>query len=549
MSSDVLSENAPYITKKKKTVDDYLNDVDYRRLEKEMPSDFALEFINFIKLVNGSQGEENESPLLHYKMLKDVDSKEKRTLNMVFRGGAKTSIFGEYMFLYLGVYGRLPVFGKIDLALYVSDSIENGVKNMRKNLEYRWENSKFLREFIPKTIFTDTRWEFRNADGNIFIVKGYGAKTGVRGSKELGKRPTLAVLDDLLSDDDARSDTVINSIEDTVYKAITYALHPTHYKIIWSGTPFNAKDPLHKAVEAGSWHNNVYPVCEKFPCTREEFRGAWEDRFPYDYVMGQYTQALEDGKIDTFNQELMLRIMSTEDRLILDEDIKWYRRELVLRNKSAFNFYITSDFATQGNAGNDYSVIFVWAYSHKGYWFWVDGICRRQHMGQNINDLFHFASNYQPQQVGIEVSGQQGGFIPWIEEQMVARNIWFPLASERNSTKPGLRPSTNKLQRLNVVVPWFKAGMMWFPVEMKTSEPLMELMSELALVSPTGIKSKNDDAIDGTSQLGSLTPYKPSYEVPMHETSTSTGVTGSGQSSVWEEDVDDDGSSMNSYLV
>lgn len=542
-------KNTPYDAKRAKTVDEYLNDVNYALLEKEIPSDFALEFINFIKLVNGSRGEENESPLLHYKMLKDVDSNNKRTLNMVFRGGAKTSIFGEYMFLYLGMYGKLPKFGKIDLALYVSDSIENGVKNMRKNLEYRWQNSQFLQTYIPVTNFTDTRWEFRNADGNIFIVKGYGAKTGVRGSKELGKRPTLAVLDDLLSDDDARSDTVIKSIEDTVYKAITYALHPTHYKIIWSGTPFNAKDPLYKAVEAGSWHNNVYPVCEKFPCTKEEFRGAWADRFPYEYVLQQYQQALEDGKIDTFNQELMLRIMSTEDRLILDDDIRWYRRELVLKNKNAFNFYITTDFATAGGLNNDYSVIFVWAYNNKGYWMWVDGIVKRQDMGQNINDLFRFAQEYNPQQVGIEVSGQQGGFIPWIQEQMMVRNIWFTIAGERGSAKPGLKPSTNKLVRFNVVVPWFKAGMMWFPIEMKTSPQLMELMGEIALVSPTGIKSKNDDGLDGISQLGSLMPWKPSHAIPMNAREETTGLTGSQSTTVWEEEIHEEDSSLNSYIV
>lgn len=50
-----------------------------------------------------------------------------------------TTVMGEYLFLFLATYGEIPGFGKIDLALYVSDSIENGVKNMRKNLEFRWE--------------------------------------------------------------------------------------------------------------------------------------------------------------------------------------------------------------------------------------------------------------------------------------------------------------------------------------------------------------------------------------------------------------------------
>ena len=283
----------------KQDVETWLKAIDYTVDEDYIPADFALEFVNFIKLVNGEGGEENVTPVLHYQMLDQVGSKIKNIANMVFRGAAKTSLFGEYLFLYLGVYGSLPGFGHITLALYVSDSIENGIKNMRKNLEFRWENSEFLKTYIPKIRFTDVRWEFINADGNHFIVKGYGAKTGVRGSKEMGVRPMLAVLDDLISDTDAKSDTVIANIEDTIYKAVDYALHPKKSKIIWSGTPFNARDPLYKAVESGAWTVNVYPICEHFPCTEEEFRGAWIDRFSYDYVNTQYKKAVRLGKVDT----------------------------------------------------------------------------------------------------------------------------------------------------------------------------------------------------------------------------------------------------------
>jgi hypothetical protein len=35
-------------------------------------------------------------------------------------------------------------------------------------------------------------------------------------------------------------------------------------------------------------------------------------------------------------------------------------------------------------------------------------------MDKNVDDLFRLSQEYKPQQVGIEVSGQQGGFIQWI---------------------------------------------------------------------------------------------------------------------------------------
>lgn len=525
-----------------KTVEDWLKEVNYVDDPTYCPTGFALEFVNFIKMVNGGEGEENKTPVLHFKMLDQITHGDSRILNMIHRGAAKTTVMGEYLFLYLGVYGEIPGFGSVELALYVSDSVENGVKNMRKNLEFRWENSAFLQRMIPEARFTDIRWEFTNIKGKKVVIKGYGAKTGVRGAKEMGKRPRLAVLDDLVSDEDARSQTVISAIEDTVYKAVDYALHPSRNMMIWSGTPFNAGDPLYKAVNGGAWSVNVYPVCERFPCTREEFRGSWPDRFTYDYVLDKYTKALKGGKIATFNQELMLRIMSDEDRLIQDSEIRWYDSKNIKENPSRYNFYITTDFATSDKQSADFSVISVWAVNNNKDWFWVDGICERQDMGKNVDDLFRLASEYKPQAVGIEVTGQQAGFVPWILQLQSDRNQFFTLASKDNSNAPGIRPNTNKLQRFNLVVPWFKAGKMYFPLDKKTSKPVAEAMDELTLASLAGFKSRHDDFVDTISMLASLKVWYPSEEVTMQRQEGSA---------IWEDKTDNGwgNSRMGSYTV
>lgn len=531
----LMNEVAP------KMVEDYLNSTNYSIDPYYVPSEFALSFITFIKMVNGEEGEEHLTPLVHYYMLDTLTHGGNRIINLCHRGIAKTTLMGEYLFLYLAVYGEIPGFGKITLALYVSDSIENGVKNMRKNLEFRYDNSDFLKQYVPEAHFTDIRWAFKNVDGKQFTVKGYGAKTGVRGAKEQGTRPGLAVLDDLISDEDARSATVISAVEDTVYKAVTYALHPSRNMIIWSGTPFNAKDPLYKAVESGAWAVNVFPVCEQFPCKEEEFKGSWPDRFTYEYVKTQYDTAVKTGKVETFNQELMLRIMSEEDRLIRDEDIRWYKYETLLSNKSKFNFYITTDFATSEKQASDFSVISVWAYSNNGDWYWVDGVCKRQDMGVNMDDLFRLASKWKPMGVGIEVSGQQAGFIPWIQDLMMQKNTYFTLASEGNENKPGIRPNTNKMVRFNIMVPMFKAGKMYFPTELAKTVPMIEATNELSLAAVSGFRSKHDDFIDSISMLSSMKAWRPSEEAP---------ITESSEGGMWEIDHDDAPSNrMSSYIV
>jgi len=177
-----------------------------------------------------------------------------------------------------------------------------------------------------------------------------------------------------------------------------------------------------------------------------------------------------------------------------------------------FNFYITTDFATSEKTSADFSVISVWAYSNNGEWFWVDGIVKKQLMGANIDDLFRLAQQYKPQQVGVEVSGQQYAFITWIQNEMLERNCFFNLASEGNSNRPGIRPNTNKVERFNIVVPWFKLNRVFFPQERKTSPEMIEAMAELSLAAASGFRSKHDDFIDTISMLASLTAWKPSAE-------------------------------------
>lgn len=524
----------------KQELDVWLDEVDYSGLNSSsyVPSEFALTFMNFIKLVNGVQGESNKTPAVHLKMLDKIVGGSPYIANLCFRGAAKTTLFMEYFSLFLGVFHYLPDFGPVDGMIYVSDSMENGVKSARKNIEFRYNNSEFLQLWIPQAKFTDNYMEFVNKNGEMLGIKMFGAKTGLRGTKIFGKRPVLAVLDDLVSDEDANSRAAMMTIKDTVYKGVNHALDPTRRKVLFNGTPFNKEDILIEAVESGAWDVNVWPVCEKFPCTREEFSGAWPDRFSFDYIQAQYTMAEKTGKLASFYQELMLRISSDEERLVQEAEIMWYSRAKVLANRGAFNFYITTDFATSKKQTADFSVISVWAYNANGDWFWVDGVCERQTMDHTINDLFRLVQEYKPQQVGIEVTGQQGAFIQWLQSEMVTRNVWFNFASSEKSGSPGIRPMTDKLARFNLVVPWFKARKMYFPEEMKLSTIMGHFMTQLRLATSSGLKGK-DDCIDTISMLGFLKPWRPSDAVP----------TTPSEVNMWEDEHTEETTALSSYIV
>ena len=526
----------------KQELDEWLDQVDYSTLNSTdyLPSEFALIFMNFIKLVNGVTGESHKTPPVHLKMLDKIPTSGSYIANLCFRGAAKTTLFMEYLALFIGVFGHLPNFGDVTGMIYVSDSMENGVKSARKNIEFRYQSSDFLKEWIPDAIFTDNYIELINKEGHRLGIKMFGSKTGLRGTKIFGKRPVIAILDDLVSDDDSKSRAAMLAIKDTVYRGVNHALDPTRRKVIFNGTPFNKDDILIEAVESGAWDVNVWPVCEKFPCTKGEYVGAWEDRFSFEYVSAQYDMAIKTGKLAGFFQELMLRITSDEERLVQEGEISWYSRKELLKNKSTFNFYITTDFATSAKKTADMSVISVWAYNHLGQWFWVDGVAARQTIDVTFDDLFRLVQQYKPQQVGIEVTGQQQAYIKLLQADMMRRNIWFNFSSSERSGEPGIRPVADKLSRFNLVVPWFKSGMMFFPEELKTSVIMGLFMGQIRLATMSGLKGK-DDCLDTISMLGYLTAWKPSEAAPTHEPSGGLD---------WGDEVDDRGHSpMSSYIV
>ena len=225
---------------------------------------------------------------------------------------------------------------------------------------------------------------------------------------------------------------------------------------------------------------------------------------------------------------------------ILDTDIRWYNRTELLAVRQNFNFYMTTDFAVSEKQGADYNVQIVWALNNNGDWFAVDGWRKQCTMDKAVDNAFSMVAAYRPQNVGMEVTGQQAGFIPWFQREMMNRNVWFNFATHGNGNAPGIRPSTDQLSRFALVVPLFKQGKMFFPNEARTAEWMVALIDELRSVTHTKIKSKHDDCLDNVSQLALLGAWRPGEPVNMINKGDQR----------WAIDEDDEpASGMSSYVV
>ena len=515
IAAAVIAKNVEENEETKASLTEMLKGVSLTPPSGYEPSQFALEFVIFIKLVNGEEGEENKTPIIHYYILDGFAGASDRIAIMVFRGAAKTTLF-EYLILFLASGFDLPGIGKINSAIYMSDTIDNGVVNMQKNLEHRWENSDFLQEQIPKAKMFKVSWEFENVDGEKFIVKGFGAASGFRGFKVLGKRPKLAMLDDLISDSMAESDTEMTRVEKVIKRGVQPALNPLNQKIIWAGTPFNERDPLCKAVVSGAWDVYMFPVCEEFPCPKENFVGAWDDRFHYDYIKRQYEIARKGGDTTEFYRELMLQTVSDEDKMIdVDKEIHWYDHRVLDAYEGNKEIIITTDLSFAGTSTADDSIIDVWEIHPNENIYWIGGMSEKPDINMTIDLLFKFVAHHSVHSVGVEISGQQIAMIRLLEVEMVKRNIFFELAGEKGKaqTQKGIRPVSNKLIRFKTAVPIIKRGKLHFPEHRRNDAIIADKIHQLDSVTQTGIRSRKDDAIDSIAMLGLMEINYPSKEL------------------------------------
>ena len=520
-----------------------------------IPSEAALKFISFIRATGN---EEFSSPEIHYKMADKLFSSEKVDKNVLeecCRGVGKSTV-AEYAVIYAAAMGEWPGFGKCPFIIFLGASAEGNVKQFFKNVASKIVNSTFLSQVVKVKRVTDKEIELVNTENVEVFIAGKGMNVNWRGAKSpSGHRPSILLADDILHNDSATSETIRKTIETNWFASALPAMNPIH-KIIYIGTPISEDDLLHKLKNSGSYSVIRFPLCEKFPVAREDFRSVWPDRFTYEYALDMYQQFHSAGTTQLFYQEYLLQVTDLTTLLVEEDDVQWFDPSIFKKNRSQYNYYISTDFATSTKKSADFSTIAVWAISSNSDWLLVDGQCKRQTMQENIDDIFKFVKKWQPLSVGIESSGQQGGFLSIIQEMMMKRNIWFTFAKKRGSKEIGIRPLKDKMHRfITGVQPKFKQNKVWLPKPelIVNSNPNLlilveELVHELSRLTLAGGVSAltHDDAIDLLNQLSEMEIYSPAGTDSM----IVTAITDDGLlwESVWGDDDEDEYSETNSNV-
>jgi len=548
----------------KRSVDKMLKHADVV-LEWYIPSTDAIDFMNFIRLVLGEEPE-NSNPKAHYFLMDcifrsenvkpyfkvrniDFDLSDDRIVVLCTREFAKSVLIGTMLVLYMAAKGTLPGFGSVNYVLYVSDSMRNNVKTTMETIGSVYNESLYLRELFEDAVTNQDEISFTrkprtkkeialydeyvNRQGlkptqvpgrmkRTFSMKGLGAATGGRGSRDALFRPEIAIFDDMIGNEqDANSDIILNNIESTIESDVLKALSGNGNLALLIGTPYNKKDPVYKRIEDGSWSPVVFPKAEIMNenVTEETFRGVWPDRHTFKQCMKDYRKAKmakENGDpkpMRSLMQEFYLKISSEDDRLVPDSYIQWFDRNIILENSWNYNWYLTTDYTTTGHQGSDFSSQGLWAVSSNDDRFLIDLSIRKMEVEDQYRETFSLVRSVYDQvrgvEVGVEIDGQQILHLYALQERMQKYNLYFSFARQKGTSAGslGIRSKLeggNKYWRFRTMLPYFQNRKIWFPQQLKNTPDMNELLEEIEYTTHYGINSTHDDGLDMISQLGMI---------------------------------------------
>jgi hypothetical protein len=533
-------------------VDEALDSIDLR-FTGYAPSVDSLKFFNYIRVFVG-QDFEIDTPLWHYFLVDLLLGKVKREdfpysdevkrkihvdptaiAILAARGTAKSTITTLFYPIYASILGSTPVTGPLSHMLILSDSQQGGSVSQARILASTFEKSKFAKEWFESMRFTDTEAELvrRDTSGKgipiekrHMLIKFKGVSTGgIRsGSRNpvTGDRYAIVAADDIIkNEEDAYSEALMDKVKTALESDAENAMRSKNTQMIIINTPFHKEDPIYKIVEGGAYTPLVVPICKEITLDtkKEDFVGVWEESHSYEAVMKRWRKAVANNSTRAFNQELMLRVSNESDRMITDDMIQWYDRNLLLKMLDSYNLYITTDFTTTSAASSDFSSIVVWAVSHNDDWFLVDLNLKRLELVDQYAAVFRLIQLYSKGgkhiEVGVEVDGQQKAHIYSLKEQMLRKGQYFSFARQKGAPvgREGILSKGgggSKLERFRYVLPMFQNRKIYFPEQLKDTADMKEAIKQIKGATHVGFTAK-DDFCDTVSQIAMIDYALPAY--------------------------------------
>jgi hypothetical protein len=416
------------------------------------------------------------SPDFHRDMILDWHGPDPRVLEMVFRGGAKSTVAEEA--ITLGA-----CFREFRNGLIVGESYDRAVQRLHA-VKHELENNETIAE-----VFGDQRgptWgEDKIVTASGIMIQALGRGQSLRGIKHLDMRPDFLLVDDIEGRDDVRTPEARLKVRRWFMGDLLPAMDPG-YRARMCATPLDPEALAEMLAKDPAWVTRRIPI--KYRDERGEWAPSWPKRFPLADVDLIEESYLRQGLKREFNNEYMVQAEAPEEKPF---KLEMFRIEPQVRTwQNVFGMIdpartVGADSATTG-----------WV-----TWSWIGGrlVVWDAGAGQLLPDAIidlAFTMNEDAgglTWLGVEEDGLNQFLLQPLRQAQVKRGIRLPLQA--------LKAPKGKLDFIRGLQPFFNAREVWF------AKNLPDLQSQL-LAFPTG----KIDVPNALAYALKLRPGAPMYD-------------------------------------
>lgn len=112
------------------------------------------------------------------------------------------------------------------------------------------------------------------------VISCRGVTSGIRGLKRGNLRPSYAILDDIMTAQDARSPEAIEKLMEAINKDIIPLSGKERLSVLQTATPIAPDDLVEKIKQDKSWRTTIFPAVIEFPKNIElwnEYFKMWDE--------------------------------------------------------------------------------------------------------------------------------------------------------------------------------------------------------------------------------------------------------------------------------
>lgn len=413
----------------------------------------------------------NKSPPFHRELILDWHAPDTCYLDMVFRGGAKSTIAEEAIVV-------RALYREFSNCLIVGADAERAASRLHA-IAHELANNEMIRN-----IFGDMIGETWSPDGGRIVtstgicIQSLGRGQSLRGIKFLDHRPDLLFADDLEDYADVLKPESRKKIHDWFDGELLPSLEPG-YMARMAATPLHPEalpyhvmhDPAwkvhrfpikHQDLETGEWVS-AWP--SRFPLTEEEAKVLKKTNPKVQSIESIETGLTKKGQIHLWQCEYMCQAESPETKPFKRE---MFRVEPQVRTWQAVYSMFDPARTVGPKAASTGKATWSWINNKLVVW---DAWAKLLMPDQIIAELFQDQKDYRPVWIGFEEDGLNQWALQPIRQEMVKRGEAIPLKAMK--APPG------KTEFIKGLQPFFNAR------EVVFAKDLPDLASQL-LGFPSG---------------------------------------------------------------